>query len=162
MAVVTSNSGNHASTRQGQPIGSNLTHGQMLTLLIGVALNIRFSDSDGPRGHRMRPSVPRVGHISRQFHRTDLLTHNGSSFTARYALQEPSPRARDETVKNMSGWHVLRFTGVVSDLTSELEKRNKSFFSIHSLPKLCEGLPRGLPFTVQTNKPYWYGTAVQM
>ena len=35
-----------------------------------LALKIRYSVSDGPRGHCARVSVPRVGHISRQFHRT--------------------------------------------------------------------------------------------
>ena len=35
-----------------------------------LALKIRYSVSDGPRGHFTRLSVPRVGHISRQFHPT--------------------------------------------------------------------------------------------
>jgi len=33
-----------------------------------LALKIRYSDSDGLRGHRRRWSVPRSGQISRQFH----------------------------------------------------------------------------------------------
>jgi len=35
-----------------------------------LALKIRYSVSDGLRGHCTRVSVLRVGHISRQFHRT--------------------------------------------------------------------------------------------
>jgi len=35
-----------------------------------LALKIRYSDSDGPCSHCTHPSVPRVGQISRQFHRT--------------------------------------------------------------------------------------------
>jgi len=35
-----------------------------------IAVKIRYSDSDGPRGPCMRSSIPRVGHISRQFHGT--------------------------------------------------------------------------------------------
>ena len=47
------------TTRQGQPIGFNLTYGQMPAPLIGVspssvAWKIRYSVSDGPRGHCTR------------------------------------------------------------------------------------------------------------
>jgi hypothetical protein len=41
-----------------------------------LALKIRHSDSDGPRGHCTSRSVPRFGHISRQFHRISSRSSN--------------------------------------------------------------------------------------
>jgi len=49
-----------------------------------LALKIRYSDSDGPRGHCARLSFARVGHISRQFHRT-------SSRSPKHAIDSRSP-----------------------------------------------------------------------
>ena len=50
----------------------------------GLALKIRSSDSDGPRGHCAWRSVPRVGQI-RQLHRT-------SSRSSKHATERRSPR----------------------------------------------------------------------
>jgi len=52
----------------------------------GLALKIRCSDSDGPRGHCTRPSVPRVGRIS--FYRTLYRT---SSRSPKHATDGRSP-----------------------------------------------------------------------
>ena len=49
-----------------------------------LALKIRYSVSDGPRGNYTCPSVPRVGQISRQFHRT-------SSRSPKHATDGRSP-----------------------------------------------------------------------
>ena len=49
-----------------------------------LGLKIRYSVSDGPRGHCTCPSVPRVGQISRQFHRT-------SSRSPKHATDTRSP-----------------------------------------------------------------------
>jgi len=49
-----------------------------------LALKIRYSVSDGPRGHCTWGSVPRVGQISRQFHRT-------SSRSPKHATDPRSP-----------------------------------------------------------------------
>ena len=67
-------------TRQGQPyIRSNAR-----AVDRSPALKIRYSVSDGPRGHCPRVSVPRVGQISRQFHRA-------SSRSPKHATHTRSP-----------------------------------------------------------------------
>jgi len=49
-----------------------------------LSLKIRYSVSDGPRGHCPRLTVARVGHISRQFQRT-------SSKSSKHATDSRSP-----------------------------------------------------------------------
>ena len=61
-------------------------------------MKIRYSVSDGPRGHCPRLFVLRVGHISRQ-NPPDILnivvTRDGQPFIVWYALHPPPPlRAR--------------------------------------------------------------------
>jgi len=60
-------------------------------------MKIRYSVSDGPRGHCPRLFVLRVGHISRQ-NPPDILnivvTRDGQPFIVRYALHPPPPPAR--------------------------------------------------------------------
>jgi hypothetical protein len=77
----------NTSTRQGQPIGFNLTYGQMPAPLIGVSLKkydirIQTVREVTVRGCQSRAS--RVGQISRQFHRT-------SSRSTKHATDSRSP-----------------------------------------------------------------------
>jgi len=65
-------------------------------MLYSLALKMRYSHSDGLRSHCPWRSVPRDGHILRQFHRTSSRSskHATERRSPRFALQNPSPRAR--------------------------------------------------------------------
>jgi len=70
--------------RQGQPIGQPYLRSIARAVDSRLALRIRYTVSDGPRGHCTYPSVARVGHISQQFHRT-------SSRSTKHSIDSRSP-----------------------------------------------------------------------